>query len=196
MTGAGRTRLARLLGVGGHDIELLDRPAPMAPLSLALFALGVLAAAAAAWAVLPSWHAHAELLAERTRLESAIERVAGGAPASAGSARMAHERLDEAHALVGELHRPWHALLDQLETAQGKDVHLISLQVESHFDNLQLVVEARDIDAIVRFAQRVGALDGPIRGMELTHHEWHDALGAHVVLATMQGPLEAGSSAP
>ena len=79
-------------------------------------------------------------------------------------------------------------------------MHLIQLGVEPRFTKVQLVVEGRTLDTLVRFSQRLtneGPLGaGPIRTMTMTHDEWRDALGAHVVSASMQGELSASGAAP
>jgi hypothetical protein len=94
-----------------------------------------------------------------------------------------------------ELHRPWHALFDALEAADTDGVNLVQLNIEPRFATLQLVAESRDLDKLVRYSQRLAG-SGPIRTMTMTHHEWRDALGAHVVSAAMQGELAGASAGP
>jgi hypothetical protein len=180
--------LVPLLRVRPHEVELLRPAARAVPLAWALFACGAAALAAAAWACQPGWDRQAELAQQRQQLEAALGR-AGVAPGAASHRTVGKgEALDEARAIVIELHRPWHELFDALETADADGVNLIQINVEPRFASLQLVAESRDLDKLVRFSQKLAG-SGPIRSMTMTHHEWRDALGAHVVSAAMQGEL-------
>jgi hypothetical protein len=99
---------------------------------------------------------------------------------------------------MAELHRPWHELFEQIEAAdeaQAPAVHLLQLSVAPPFTNVQVIVEARDLGDLVRFSQRLSG-GKPIENMTMTHHEGRDALGAHVVTATLQGHLLGGGTQP
>ena len=178
-----------------------------------LLVSGVLALAAAAAACQPQWARHRELESRRLQAEAALDRLGSAtdtANRGSGATDKAHqELLAETLGLVHELRRPWSGLFNQLESAQAGDtgaVHLTQLNVESRFSTLQLVAEGRDLDKLVRFAQRMSTPDstagsGPILSLAMTHHEWRDTLGAHVVSASMQGLLRndtasSGKSSP
>ncbi|SPE23219.1 hypothetical protein SBBP1_210013 [Burkholderiales bacterium] len=190
--------LTKLLRVRPHEVELLRPARGVAPLAWLLLAGGAVALSAGALACRPGWHRQANLAQQRITVEAALARL-GAAPVAPGDGvgrrgatrKGETEALLEADAIVRELDRPWHDLFDQLEaaTASGATgVHLVQLAVEPKFTALQLVAEGRDLDKLVRFSQRLTG-GAPIRTMTMTHHEWRDALGAHVVSATMRGDL-------
>jgi len=182
-----------LLQLRPHEVELL-RPARSAPpLSWFLLAAGLVALATALLWLQPGLARRSKLVESKSQLEAALERM-GPRPAS-GGAPSPHtgrsELLLETQEVRGELRRPWHEFFDQLETAAAADgsaVHVVQLSVEPRFATVQLVAEARGLDKLVRFSQRLSAA-APIRAMSLTNYEWRDALGGHVVSATMQGEL-------
>jgi len=192
--------LTRLLRVRPYEVELLRPMRRAPPLAWLLFAAGLAALTAATLTCRPEWNRQGELAGQRAQLETALARLgveplvrADRVGRDANAHDGARASLDEAVALVNELHRPWHELFDQLEKAQDSSVHLVQLSVEPRFTTVQLIAEGRDLSKLVRFSQRLsgGAQEtaGPIRTMAMTHQEWRDALGAHVVSASMQGEL-------
>jgi len=187
--------LTKLVGVRRYEVELLRSTRSVTPLAWALFTCGLLAlCAVVAFACKPAWERQAHLAQQRAQLQNELARLGVATPVS-GSISHERESAEEAAALVDEIRRPWHELFDQIEHAQTQDVHLIQLSVEPHFTSLQLVAEGRDLDKIVRFAQRLAGT-GPVRTMAMTHQEWRDALGAHVVSASMQGELAPIAATP
>jgi len=182
-----RQTFVGLLRLRPYEVELL-RPARRAsPLAWILFFAGAFALTAAALACKPAWDRQTQLAQQRDAIERELARFGVGARAEAtGTKELANK--DEANALIAQLRRPWHELLDQIEAADDKDVHLIQLNIDPRFATLQLVAEARDLDKLVRLTQRLSGA-GPVRTMTMTHHEWHDGLGAHVVRASMEGEL-------
>jgi len=179
--------LIRLLRVRPYEVELLRPVRRVSPLAWIVFAVGGLALATAVLACRPAWDRQAQLAQRRAEIENELARFGVGAPRATSSSKEQATK-DEAIALITELRRPWHELFDQIEAADNKDVHLVQLNIEPRFATLQLVVEARDLDRLVRFTQRLTG-QGPVRSMKMTHHEWHDVLGAHVVRASMEGEL-------
>lgn len=179
--------LMPLLRLRPYEVELLRPAHRVSPLAWIVFAAGAFAIVASAIACKPAWDRHAQLALRRAEIQSELARFGVGASLADSGSKGRIEK-NEAIALIAELQRPWHDLFDQIETADDKDVHIVQLSIEPHFTSLQLVAEARDLDKLVRFAQRLGRV-GPVRGMTMTHHEWHDVLGAHVVRASMQGEL-------
>ncbi|HXY21480.1 MAG TPA: hypothetical protein VEI29_02260 [Burkholderiaceae bacterium] len=182
-----RQAFIKLLHVRPYEVELLRPARRVSPLAWIFFVAGGFALIAAALACKPAWDRQTQLAQHRAEIESELARFGLGAPAAASGTKEQTNK-DEANALIAELRRPWHELFDQIEAANNKDVHLVQLNIEPRFSTLQLVAEARDLDKLVRFTQRLSGT-GPVRTMTMTHHEWHDGLGAHVVRASMEGEL-------
>jgi len=179
--------LIRLLRVRPYEVELLRPARQVSPLAWIVFAVGGIALAAVVLTCRPAWDRQTQLAQRRAEIENELARFGVGARKTTSTSKERANK-DEAIALIAELRRPWHELFDQIEAADNKDVHLIELNIEPRFATLRLVVEARDLDRLVRFTQRLTG-EGPVRSMTMTHHEWHDVLGAHVVRASMEGEL-------
>jgi len=189
--------LSRLLDLRPHEVELLGARPGVTPLAWLLLGAGVLALAGASLACWPAWQQRAALSSEALVLD---QRLAGlgmapsqGGPGAGKTAAnpAAAAALAEAGTLREEIHRPWHELFEQIEaadTAESGAVHILQFSVEPPFTTLQLVVEGRDLGELVRFSQRLAGAT-PISSMTLTHHEGREALGAHVITATLQGRL-------
>ena len=182
-----RRILTRLLRVRPYEVELLRSARRTTPFSWSLLAAGLLGLLLAVLVWKPAWDRKTALAQDLTRLHEELAHLGFTPPASAGAVT-GRVTAGEAAVLADELRRPWHELFDQIENTETQDVHIVSLGVEAHFSTLQLVVEGRNLAKLVKFAQQLGG-DGPIRTMALTHQEWRDALGAHVVSASMQGDL-------
>jgi hypothetical protein len=191
--------LRTLLGLRSHEVELWSDRRRVAPVSALLLVVGVLVLALASVRLADDWRRHGDLEQKRATLETQFARLGidpladGSISTRGGNVRKGeNDALADAAGINAELARPWHRLFDQLEAAQSKDVHLTQLSVDARFASLQLIVEGRDLDKLVRFSQAVSG-GFPIQDLTITHHEWRDALGAHVVSASMQGNL-AGAS--
>lgn len=195
------TLLTRALRVRPYEVELLRPRQAVAPLSWVLLAAGCAALAGAALLVRPLMAEHDAHVAQQARLQAALDKLLQGPPggqrALSGAKGGERDALAEASLIVEEARRPWHELFDQLEAAErteGSGVHLVQLNVEPSFASVQLVAEGKDLDKLVRFAQRLAG-NGPVKSMALTHHEWHDTLGAHVVTASLRGELDGANLA-
>jgi hypothetical protein len=187
------------LGVAPAELELLRPVRPVAPVAGVLLAAGLLAAGAAAVGLQPAFERKAALSAEQALLERRLERL-GVRPVATVDSRHGgrRETLEEGRELAAQLRRPWHQLFDQLEEAAQADggaVHVVQLTVDPRFDTLQLVAEARDLGHLVRFSQRLTG-GAPVHNLVLTHYEWRDALGGHVLSAALQGELAPVASTP
>lgn len=186
---------ARLLRLRPYEVELLQRRTVVPPLGWILFGAGLLLAALALWRLQPLLAQRARLAQERTALELALARA--GVPARRTAPATDHGAAD-GQAVLEELHRPWHDLFDQLESAalaDGGQLHVVQLAIDPRFSTVQVVAEARDLGRIIHFARRLSG-GAPIRALALTHYEWRDALGGHVVSASLQGELVLPRSVP
>jgi len=194
--------LSKSLDLRPYEVELLGHGRRVITLSWVLLGAGALAVAAAAAACLPAWQQRQALGEQVAALDERLVRLGGGSvqtgPSRPGAGKAGPAlALAEAETVDAELHRPWHELFEQIEAADSAEataVHLLQFSVESPFTNLQLVVEGRDLGELVRFSQRLSG-GNPISSMTMTHHEGRDALGAHVITATLQGRLLATAGA-
>jgi hypothetical protein len=187
--------LTRLLRLRPHAVELL-RPRPaIPPLAWVLLGAGAVALGSAVLACQPAWTQGVALAADQANLQTALDRAADSLKPRPAVRSSEHDTQAEAALIVAEARRPWHQLFDQIEAAQqgeGTGVHLVQIAVDPRFSSLQMVAEGRDLGGLVRFSGQMAG-KGPIRTIALTHHEWRDALGAHVVTASLQGELDASS---
>jgi len=196
--------LSQLLRIRPYEVELLHpsrRPAP--PLAWLLLVAGMLGLGAAGWLLQPAWERHQDLDQRTAQAQAGLSQLGGQSAAELDKARKRSSgrggeraELGEAANLVAELNRPWQELFTQIESAANAPeagVHLVQMSVDARFATVQLVVESREIDKLVRFSQRLSGAR-PIRAMNMSHHEWRDALGAHVVSAAMQGQLQGASN--
>ena len=189
---AGSRWLDALLGIRPSRIELLRPARAVAPLGWLLLGAGVLALAGAALLLQARLQQRAETARQRAALEAALDRLGVhpvGTPAAAAPGKRA--ALDEGQGVLDDLERPWHGLFDQLEAAAAAEnsaVHVVQLTVEPRFAGVELIAEGRNLDQLVRFAQRLSG-GMPVRSMTLTHFEWRDALGGHVISGSLQGEL-------
>ena len=187
--------LKRLLRLRPYAVELLHPRHDTPLLSWLLLAAGVLMLGGAILACQPAWSQRTALLARLESLQATYDRAGETNKPRAASRSSERDGAAEAALINAEVRRPWHRLFDQIENAQrddGSGVHLLQIAVDPRFTSLQLVAEGRDLGGLVRFSgQMVG--NGPITNMALTHHEWRDTLGAHVVTASLQGELDASA---
>ena len=194
--------LTKTLDVRPYEVELLGSRHRTIPLAWLLMGMGLLALAGAGIIAWPAWQQRAALSDEAASLDRRLAGLGGassqGSTAARGGTAKAGEAaaLAEAGTIVADLHHPWHELFEQIEAAdeaQAPAVHLLQLSVEPPFTSLQMIVEARDLGDLVRFSQKLSG-GSPIDSITMTHHEGRDALGAHVVTATLQGHLLGGST--
>lgn len=187
--------LTRLLRLHPYEVELLRPRGQATPLSWLLLGVGAIVLAGAVLECRPALTERVGLEADIARLEATLDRTGDGPKPKASVRSGEQDRLAEAAAIVADVRRPWHQLFDQIEAAQqsgGNGVHLVQVAVDPRFSSLQMVAEGRDLGGLVRFTGQMAG-NGPIRAMSLTHHEWRDTLGAHVVTASLQGDLDASA---
>lgn len=103
-----------------------------------------------------------DLLAHRImRLERQLE------PASAGQARDAKKSALAERRQTPEL--PWEEALATLETATDRDIALLALESDAAARSMRLTGEARDIDGVLAFAERLRAAPIARRVLLATH---------------------------
>jgi hypothetical protein len=176
------------------EVDFLRRP-PLPPLAVWLLALGLVGSGLAAWSCIDAWHERAALALERAELDAALERARQAAQQRHSAARGAGPAAQaQAIEVLEALHRPWNALLDQLEAVHAPGVHLVQLAVDARFETLQLQAEARTLGDVLRYTEQLPAA-GPIVAVRLTSHEVRDAPGGRVVSARLAAALGADRGA-
>jgi len=197
--------IGRLLQLRPYEVDLLRERRRTPLFSWALCAAGIAALGGAILVTAPLLERQSRLQQELAGVEAELGKAQASITSSKtglrkGTATRSAEATvaNDAAAIQTELRRPWSGLFDQLGAGlaqEGNTVHIVQLGVDARFETLQLVAEGRELDKLVRFAQHVSGT-GPIRSLTMTHHEWRDALGAHVVSATLIGQLTAEPLAP
>ena len=185
---------SHLLPVRPVTIELLRPRRPVPPASWLLLAAGIAMFAGSAALLAPSLEERMRLGEQRASLEHRLDALQGAGPSLPlvrRSAALERDLQSQAQSVVLELHRPWHRLFDHLEGTMTPGVNIVQLDVESRFEEIQLVAESRDFPDLVRYTQRLASAP-PVHSVGMTHHEWRDAAGSRVVDATMVARIDAG----
>lgn len=164
------------------------------PLMAWLLVVAGFLSVALAWIDLaPGWARHQQLRAERLALEEQLNAVAQSG-ARMTKATSSSEDEDRVRAWIGELGRPWDGLFHRFESIQVPKVYLVQLVVDSRFHDVQLLAEAPGLDDVLTYSKQLES-DDLIQGVRLTHHEWRNAPGARVVVASLTAELGHGAGA-
>jgi hypothetical protein len=169
------------------DFATAGTPVPGA--AWAWCAGGVAALVLGGLALSQQWQALQQQRAAGERDRATLAR-AGTSDPRAGAARQGSSEDPRELALraVTELRRPWGALLDQLEAARASGAELGQFSVDARFEKVQLVVDARSLDDVLRYLQRLPG-NGPVRAVRLVSHEWRDAPGGRRLQARLVADL-------
>jgi hypothetical protein len=174
------------------QVDFAQARPPVAPLAWILLAIGAIAVSGALLDFAPRWIEHERLARERSDLQARLDRVPGVARSSARAPDAIG--LAQARGVLDELDRPWPALLDQFESIDAPDVHLVQLGVDSRFQTVQLLAEASRLEQVLQYSKQLAG-KGPVRSVRLTHHEWRAAPGGRIVLADLSATLGPDSQA-
>jgi hypothetical protein len=164
---------------------------PVPGVAWAWFGGGVAALLLGALALSQQWQALQQQRATGERDRATLARARASDP-QAGAARRASgdDPRELALRAVAELRRPWAALLDQLEAARSSGAELGQFSVDARFEKVQLVVDARSLDDVLKYLQRLPG-GGPVRAVRLVSHEWRDAPGGRRLQARLVADLGA-----
>jgi hypothetical protein len=174
------------------QVDFAQARPPVAPLAWILLAVGTITLAAALAGFAPRWIEHERLARERSQLQARLDRVPGVARPSARAPDAIG--LVQARGVLDQLDRPWPALLDQFESIDAPDVHLVQFVVDARFQTVQLLAEAAQLEQVLRYSKQLAGR-GPVRSVRLTHHEWRAAPGGRIVVADLSANLGPDSSA-
>ncbi|MBL0420155.1 hypothetical protein JI739_07320 [Ramlibacter sp. AW1] len=149
---------------------------------LSLIATGTILA----WTAGTAWYLQDDLASARRTWASLTtpprRATAPTPPAAKPAARAELAAWTEA---VQRLNTPWTAVLDGLESLATPDVALLSIEAEGEGRRLRLTTEARDLPALMGYAQRLGRTPG-FESVRPLRHDTYEQDPARPVRLTLQ----------
>jgi len=136
---------------------------------------------------------HREAQLELERLV-AVADLAGPQRRAVPQARL-DEEAKSAEAVVRSLTLPWAALVQAVEQAATRDVALLQLQPDAESRLLRLTAEARNLEAMLQYHQRLEA-SAELSDVSLLNHEVLAAQPEHPVRFTLTATWETGHGRP
>ncbi len=94
-------------------------------------------------------------------------------PRRAGGRALAEE-IRDANAVIERLNVPWDALFRDLEAVSGEGVALLAIQPDAASRKVRIAGEARKLEAVLAYVERLEARDG-LSNVYLLAHEMRDA---------------------
>ena len=147
------------------DFQPRRRSALVWTLLAAGLVLGLLVACASLW------------LGSRSQVQEQLlrhseRRLGGGeaAPLSPAESRAQQAALVEMKRVSAQLRRPWEQLFGMLETLPREDIALLSLAPDARKGQLRISAEARNLEAMLAFHQRLEA-SAELSDVSLLNHE-------------------------
>ncbi|PRN03290.1 pilus assembly protein [Pseudomonas sp. LLC-1] len=177
-------------------LELEFQPRRSGPLAWSLLALG---SALVAGLVLLQY----TLQNEQVELEDSVHslelqlgrRPATAAPQSTVASREQAERLAQMRSVSQQLQRPWQQLFSMLEAMPQDDVALLGLTPDARKGQVRIAAEARNLEAMLQYHQRLEASD-ELSDVSLLNHEVLAAQPEHPVRFTLTATWETGHARP
>ncbi|MBI6922269.1 MULTISPECIES: pilus assembly protein [Pseudomonas] len=177
-------------------LELEFQPRRSGPLAWSLLALG---SALVAGLVLLQY----TLQNEQVELEDSVHslelqlgrRPATAAPQSTAASREQAERLAQMRSVSQQLQRPWQQLFSMLEAMPQDDVALLGLTPDARKGQVRIAAEARNLEAMLQYHQRLEASD-ELSDVSLLNHEVLAAQPEHPVRFTLTATWETGHARP
>ncbi|MCO7519322.1 PilN domain-containing protein [Pseudomonas sp. 1] len=177
-------------------LDLEFQPRHSGPAAWALLALG---GAALAVLVLAQQHLVSELAALEGRvhqLELKLgRRPATAAPQSSAVLRQQAERLAQMRSVSLQLQRPWQQLFAMLEAMPQEDVALLSLTPDARKGQLRISAEARNLEAMLQYHQRLERSE-QLSDVSLLNHEVLAGQAEHPVRFNLTATWETGHARP
>ncbi|CDF83427.1 hypothetical protein PKB_2080 [Pseudomonas knackmussii B13] len=169
------------------------RPALAAWATLALGVLVVLSVGSAGF-----WLQHRSQGHEQ-RLQHSERRLNGGdsmsAPLSAADSRAQQAALAEMKRVSAQLRRPWEQLFGMLETLPREDIALLALAPDARKGQVRITAEARDLEAMLAFHQRLEA-SAELSDVSLLNHEVKVKQPERPILFNLLATWEVGDARP
>ncbi|MDZ5738915.1 MULTISPECIES: PilN domain-containing protein [Pseudomonas] len=122
-------------------------------------------------------------------------RPATVAPLSSAASREQAERLAQMQSVSQQLQRPWQQLFAMLEAQPQDDVALLSLAPDARKGQLRITAEARNLEAMLQYHQRLEA-SAELSDVSLLNHEVLAAQPEHPVRFTLTATWETGHARP
>ncbi|MGE8052044.1 pilus assembly protein [Pseudomonas monteilii] len=177
-------------------LELEFQPRRSGPLAWSLLALG---SALVAGLVLLQY----TLQNEQVELEDSVHslelqlgrRPATAGPQSTAASREQAERLAQMRSVSQQLQRPWQQLFGMLEAMPQDDVALLGLTPDARKGQVRIAAEARNLEAMLQYHQRLEASD-ELSDVSLLNHEVLAAQPEHPVRFTLTATWETGHARP
>ncbi|MEB6587588.1 MULTISPECIES: PilN domain-containing protein [Pseudomonas] len=177
-------------------LELEFQPRRSGPLAWSLLALG--GAVVAGLVLLQQ-----SLQAEQVDLEARVHnlelqlgrRPATTAPQNSAASREQAERLAQMRSVSQQLQRPWQQLFSMLEAQPQDDVALLSLAPDARKGQVRIAAEARNLEAMLQYHQRLDASD-ELSDVSLLNHEVLAAQPERPVRFTLTATWGTGHARP
>ena len=177
-------------------LDLEFQPRRTSPLAWSLLALG---SAVVVGLVLLQQSLQAEQVEREASVHSLEQqlgrRPATVAPLSSAASREQAERLAQMQSVSQQLQRPWQQLFAMLEAQPQDDVALLSLAPDARKGQLRITAEARNLEAMLQYHQRLEA-SAELSDVSLLNHEVLAAQPEHPVRFTLTATWETGHGRP
>jgi len=121
--------------------------------------------------------------------------TAGKPGLSAAETREQSQNLAEMRKVSQQLRRPWERLFAMLEAMPRDDVALLTLTPDARKGQVRISAEARDLEAMLDFHQRLEASD-ELSDVSLLSHEIVANVAEHPVVFNLSATWEIGDANP
>lgn len=167
---------------------------PFPYLGWSLLAIGLMGLATEAYV----YRQNAIELARLEQQQAAAQlRVPVELPLSAEQALKQEAAIKQANQIIGKLAFPWDGLFQRIEASVGDDVRLLSIEPDIEGKTLRLTGEAKDLQTMLAYEQRLQDTPGFVRPHVVSHKlqppEAMRRVGFSVVMGWDEGALGAAS---
>ncbi|MDF3935218.1 pilus assembly protein [Pseudomonas citronellolis] len=136
---------------------------------------------------------------QEQQLRHSERRLNGGneaaAPLSPAESRAQQAALVEMKRVSAQLRRPWEQLFGMLETLPREDIALLSLAPDARKGQLRISAEARNLEAMLAFHQRLEA-SAELSDVSLLNHEVKVKQAERPILFNLLATWEVGDARP
>ena len=166
------------------------------PLGWSLLVAGVVLAVAC---FLAQQHLDDQASQQQGHLQHAQRELTGDSGSKAGlspaETREQAQNLAEMRKVSQQLRRPWERLFAMLEGLPREDIALLTLTPDARKGQVRISAEARDLEAMLAFHQRLEASD-ELSDVSLLSHEIVANVAEHPVQFNLSATWEIGDANP